>query len=128
MYEFDRTNLSVDPECGLVVFDGDSIAAILEPKLDISEKFRLAEKGLAAESVTFSVTAYADGSMISAQFTSCKGGEEEHFAYELSEGEEKELWMLLEDFCQQTYGCSLVDYPGYDLRAGKMYVREVSLT
>ena len=128
MYEFDRTNLSVDPEYGLMVFDGDSIAAILEPKLDVSEKFQLAEKVLTTEDITFSVTAYADGSLISAQFTSYKDGEEEHYAYELSEGEEKEIWNLLEDFCQQTYGGSLEDYPGYDLRAGKPSIQEVNLT
>lgn len=128
MYEFDRTNLSVDSECGLMVFDGDSIAAILEPKLDVTEKLRLTEQGLTSDDITICVIAYADGSLISAQFTSCKGGEEEHFAYELSEGEEKEIWELLEDFCQQTYGCSLKDYPGYDHRTGEPSMQEVNLT
>ena len=128
MYEFDRMNLSVDSECGLMVFDGDSIAAILEPKLDVTEKLRLTEQGLTADDITISVIAYADGSLISAQFTSCKGGEEEHFAFTLSEVEEKEIWELLEDFCQHTYGCSLKDYPGYDLHAGSSSMQEVSLT
>lgn len=128
MYEFDRMNLSVDSECGLMVFDGDSIAAILEPKLDVTEKLRLTEQGLSAEDITISVIAYEDGSLISAQFTSCKGGDEEHITCELSEGEEKEIWELLEDFCQQTYGCSLKDYPGYDHRAGEPSMQEVSLT
>ena len=128
MYEFDRMNLSVDSECGLMVFDGDSIAAILEPKLDVTEKLRLTEQGLSADDITISVVAYADGSLISAQFTSCKGGEEEHFACELSEGEEEKIWELLEDFCQQTYGCSLKDYPGYDLRIEHSSMQEVSLT
>lgn len=128
MYEFDRTNLSVDTECGLMVFDGDSIAAILEPKLDVTEKLRLTEQGLTADEITISVIAYADGSLISAQFTRCKGGEEEHVACELSEGEEKEIWELLEGFCQQTYGCSLKDYPNYDYRAGEPSMQEVSLT
>jgi len=128
MYEFDRMNLSVDSECGLTVFDGDSIAAILEPKLDVTEKLRLTEQGLSADDITISVIAYADGSLISTQFTSCKGGEEEHFACELSEGEEKEIWELLEVFCQQTYGCSLKDYSDFNLRAGKPSMQEVSQT
>ena len=128
MYEFDRMNLSVDSECGLTVFDGDSIAAILEPKLDVTEKLRLTEQGLSADDITISVVVYADGSLISAQFTSCKDGEEEHFACELSEGEEKEIWELLEVFCQQTYGCSMKDYPCYNLRTGKPSMQEVTLT
>lgn len=128
MYEFDRTNLSVDPECGLMVFDGDSIAAILDPKLDVSEKFCLPEKGLTGNDVTFSVIAYADGSLINAQFTSCQAGDEEHFAYELSEGEEQEIWKLLEEYCEQTYGCSLEEYPDHNRGMGKAFMQEVTLT
>lgn len=127
MYEFDRTNLSVDPECGLMVFDGDSIAAVLNPKLDVTEKLQLTEKGLSRDDISISVIAYADGSLVSAQITSCKGGEE-HDACELSEGEEMEILRLLQEFCRQTYGCSLEDYPGYDLRAGELSMQEVKLT
>ena len=128
MYEFDRTNLFVNQELGLMAFDGGSIAAILEPKLDISEKFQLAQKGLTPDDVTFSVIAYADGSLMSAQITSSLDGREEHFAYDLTGSEEKRLWEMLEDFCRQTYGCSLREYPNRDLRMGGNPMQEVILT
>ena len=109
MFEFDRSNLSIDQDPGLIVFDGDSIAAILEPVGDLSEKFGV--EGLQDTDLVFSVIVYADGSFLSAQYTIDKDGTAEHFDYEPTEAERKLLWELLEECSQQKYGCKLADFP-----------------
>ena len=58
MFEFDRTNLSIDQDPGLILYDGDSIAAILEPVGDLSEKFGI--KDVPSEEMVFSVCVYAE--------------------------------------------------------------------
>ena len=126
MFEFDRSNLSIDSETGLILIDDDSVAAILDPKLDVTEKFGLEEKGLKASDVTFSVVVYSDWSLMTAQFSSYEGGGEEHIGYEPSEAERKLLWELLEEYSQQHYGCSLKEYPQYALNANAHVQQEVT--
>ena len=109
MFEFDRTNLSIDQDPGLILYDGDSIAAILEPVGDLAEKFGI--KDVPREEMVFSVCVYADGSFMTTQVTIYRDGEEEHIPYEPTEAEKKLLWELLEECSQQKHGCKLAELP-----------------
>ena len=109
MYEFDRTNLSIDQDPGLILYDGDSIAAILEPKGDLVEKFGI--KDVPSEEMVFSVCVYADSSFMTTQVAIQRDGGEEHIPYEPTEAEKKLLWELLEECSQQKHGCKLAELP-----------------
>lgn len=118
MFEFDKSNLSIDQETGLILYDGDSIAAILEPVGDLAEKFGI--KDVPKEEMVFSVCVYADGSLMNTQVTIQQDGGEEHIPYEPTEAETKLLWELLEDCSRSKYGCALSELPDvmYTMRRG----------
>ena len=109
MIEFNKDNLKIDMEIGLLPFDQGSIAAILYPECDVAEKFGV--KGLKDTDLVFSVIVYADRSFLSAQYTMDTDRGEENYGYEPTEAETKLMWELLENCSQQKYGCTLEEFP-----------------
>ena len=109
MIEFNKDNLKIDMEIGLLPFDQGSIAAILYPECDVAEKFGV--EGLQASDIVFSVIVYEDRSFLSAQYSTEQDGGKEHFGYEPTEAEKELMWQLLEDCSQQKYGCTLEEFP-----------------
>ena len=109
MIEFNKDNLKIDMEIGLLPFDQGSIAAILYPECDVAEKFGV--EGLQASDIVFSVIVYEDRSFLSAQYSNEQDGDQEHFGYEPTEAEKELMWQLLEDCSQQKYGCTLEEFP-----------------
>lgn len=109
MIEFNKDNLKIDMEIGLLPFDQGSIAAILYPECDVAEKFGV--EGLKDSDIVFSVIVYADRSFLSAQYTMDQDGGEEHHGYEPTEAEKELMWQLLENCSQQKYGCTLEEFP-----------------
>ena len=109
MIEFNKDNLKIDMEIGLLPFDQGSIAAILYPECDVAEKFGV--EGLKDTDLVFSVIVYADRSFLSAQYSTEHDGGEEHFGYEPTEAEKELMWQLLEDCRKQKYGCTLEEFP-----------------
>ena len=109
MIEFNKDNLKIDMEIGLLPFDQGSIAAILYPECDVAEKFGV--EGLQTSDIVFSVIVYEDRSFLSAQYSTEHDGGEEHFGYEPTEAEKELMWQLLENCSQQKYGCTLEEFP-----------------
>lgn len=109
MFEFDRTNLSINRDIGLLPFDGGSIAAVLEPQGDLEAKFGL--NGLHPEGITFSVVVFPDRSLLRCRYTLWGNGDEENFSYEPTKREQDLLWELLEEFSLKKYGCTLAEFP-----------------
>jgi hypothetical protein len=109
MIEFNKDNLKIDMEVGLIPFDQGSIAAILYPDCDVAEKFGV--EGLQDTDMVFSVIVYADRSFLTTQYTIDQDGDEEHFGYEPSEAEKEVIWEILETCSQQKYGCTLEEFP-----------------
>ncbi len=109
MIEFNKDNLKIDIEVGLIPFDQGSIAAILCPDCDVAEKFGV--EGLQDTDMVFSVIVYADRSFLTTQYTIDQDGDEEHFGYEPTEAEKELMWELLENCSQQKYGCTLEEFP-----------------
>ena len=109
MIEFNKDNLKIDMEIGLLPFDQGSIAAILYPECDVAEKFGV--EGLKDTDLVFSVIVYADRSFLTAQYSMDTEDGEEHFGYEPTEAEKELMWELLEDCSQQKYGCTLEELP-----------------
>ena len=109
MIEFNKDNLKIDMEVGLIPFDQGSIAAILYPDCDVAEKFGV--EGLQDTDMVFSVIVYADRSFLTTQYTIDQDGDEEHFGYEPTEAEKELMWELLENCSQQKYGCTLEEFP-----------------
>ena len=109
MIEFNKDNLKIDMEIGLLPFDQGSIAAILYPECDVAEKFGV--ECLKDSDIVFSVIVYADRSFLSAQYTMDQDGGEEHHGYEPTEAEKELMWQLLENCSQQKYGCTLEEFP-----------------
>lgn len=109
MIEFNKDNLKIDMEIGLLPFDQGSIAAILYPECDVAEKFGV--KVLKDTDLVFSVIVYADRSFLSAQYTMDTDRGEENYGYEPTEAEKELMWELLENCSQQKYGCTLEEFP-----------------
>lgn len=109
MIEFNKDNLKIGMEIGLLPFDQGSIAAILYPECDVAEKFGV--EGLKDSDIVFSVIVYADRSFLSAQYTMDQDGGEEHHGYEPTEAEKELMWQLLENCSQQKYGGTLEEFP-----------------
>ena len=109
MIEFNKDNLKIDMEVGLIPFDQGSIAAILYPDCDVAEKFGV--EGLQDTDMVFSVIVYADRSFLTTQYTIDQDGDEEHFGYEPTEAEKELIWGILETCSQQKYGCTLEEFP-----------------
>ena len=109
MFEFTKDNLKIDMEIGLLPFDQGSIAAILYPECDVAEKFGV--EGLQSGDIVFSVIVYADGSFLSAQYSTEQDGDEEHFGYEPTDVEKELMWELLETCSREKYGCTLEEFP-----------------
>ena len=111
MFEFDRTNLSINHDIGLLPFDEGSIAAVLEPQGDLEVKFGL--NGLRPEGITFSVVVFPDRSLLRCRYTLWGNGDEENFSYNPTEKETELMWELLEEFSAKKYGCSLEEFPDW---------------
>lgn len=109
MIEFNKDNLKIDMEIGLLPFDQGSIAAILYPECDVAEKFGV--EGLKDTDLVFSVIVYADRSFLTAQYSMDTDRGEEHCGYEPTEAEKELMWELLENCSQQKYGCTLEEFP-----------------
>lgn len=107
MFEFDKTNVRISQEVGLLPFVGGSVAAILELSGDCSQKLGAVD----ASNMTFSVIAYPEHRFLTCQYTLWKNTGEEHQRYEPTEGEAQLLWELLEAFSQDHYGCALEMFP-----------------
>ena len=124
MIEFNKDNLKIDMEIGLLPFDQGSIAAILYPSCDVAEKFGV--EGLKDSDIVFSVIVYADRSFLTTQYTMDQDGGEEHHGYEPTEAEKELIWDLLEYCSQQKYGCTLEEFPAVFQKQSQMK-REVAL-
>lgn len=103
--EFNKDNLQIDMEIGLLPFVGGSIAAVLCPSCDVAEKFGI--KGLQYADLVFSVIACTDGHFLTAQYSVDTDRGKEHYRYEPTQAETELFWELLQDCCRRKYGCPL---------------------
>ena len=108
--EFNKDNLQIDMEIGLLPFIGGSIAAVLRPSGDAAEKFGI--KGLRCDDLVFSVVAFTDGHFLTAQYSADTDRGKEHYQYEPTQAETELFWELLEDCCRRKYGCPLEEFLG----------------